>query len=320
MADIDAELRRAGEIWRDSTPLPLGDLQVRAATVERANSLRLAWRLVPVALAIAVAVPILFKVFEGQVAKPGGPLTATAVGSQVIASGRVVASSDNPVMLCRFTDAIDLRGGPGSAIQCSSPSVELQGLNVTTVPGAIVVGDTAVVNLLTVHGTWSGSAVRVESFEPSSAQAQEVLPPKLSCSALVPGEATPPTVTSLESEAEYARLQTEIESDPNLYAGEWVKPSNSGVTVVVGTTGDVGVVSNQLRLVFPYSLCVVAVPHSMSALKAALDAVTEQSVRGWVGELAVDRNVVVLRLPVVDTSVTEFTRSYPQVAVAPLVR
>jgi hypothetical protein len=173
MADIEKLLTEAGERWRASQPA-VPDLQAPIAQRPVVRP-RLGALIVVVALLAVIA-------FAGM-SPVGGPapspshtgigwdqtqLEAAIVhsGDRVTARGVIIAPSGEAPKLC--DPGVDLLMGDPPA--CLPIAVSVEGVDLDHLPGRTVTKGTISSLGVEVHGTWTGTAIRVESIGASESE------------------------------------------------------------------------------------------------------------------------------------------------------
>ncbi|MEP7378410.1 MAG: hypothetical protein ABI725_02495 [Chloroflexota bacterium] len=226
-------------------------------------------------------------------------------GDSVTARGVVMGSDQDELRICKPEGSLQsghLNPTPPMTPACPEEvSVAVIGVSAATLPGWTPVGSGGQSAYIDVHGTWSGRAIVVESAElvvwrpTTDRQAPCSSPPEG-----WPGE--PPG--SIDGETNLRQLSDAVAAAPDQYIGYWaafvdpVKPE-LGRVMVVGTVGDVNSAREELRLAYPYNLCVVAVEHSAADLQSIADALGPFTV-AWRPEVDEANDTVSIWLPYVD--------------------
>lgn len=319
MDDLDSRLPRAGDRWRRAQPPGRDPELLRSVFVASTRRTDRTVQVLGILVLVLFVGGVVTFVSMGRNGQAGRPSPAAAlivkVGDRVIVSGRIVAAKGQPILLCLPPTAIDLVGGLERPA-CQPPRVELQGIDPMNVPGARAVGGTVVIQMATLSGAWTGTAVDIDRWL-SAAPKTGSESPVLGCGQPVPGAISGGPATP-DTEAVYAQLQAEVEGHPDSYAGEWIQEIDGISTVVVGTVADRSRVERQLREIFPYGLCVVSADYSLTTLRSAAAAFTRPD-QGWIAHVDVESNRVIVNLPVVDASAASALDAAPGVMVEPLV-
>jgi hypothetical protein len=219
-------------------------------------------------------------------------------GDRAVGTGQLVARVGEPVRLCGGNQIIPLnRGGQ---YRCSADSVELVGVDVGSMSAARPLKDALVVDHAVVRGVWDGRVLKVDSV--GGAPPALPLPSPLTCQYNVPGAVREGPQT-LATEADYRRLQTEVETAPQVYGGMWVGQGASRIAVVA-TTGDLVTSGLHLRDIFPYPLCLVLVRHPTAELERIATALRRPEGL-WQPEVWVEGNRVLVHIPVLDSDAME---------------
>jgi hypothetical protein len=267
---------------------------------------------------LAVVIVLIVGVWFGRNGLGPGSSSVVALqvepGDTVIATGMVLAYTDQPVLLCVRPTVVDTSSS-GHRLMCSAPSIRVLGIDPKTIPGARIVGDGIVVDEASLTGIWTGSVLMADG---ALAAPRDVLqPPTLICGSPALGS-TPEGPMTLETEGILTRLQSEIASNPDTYAGEWAAEVDGVTTVIVGTVTDRSAVEKKLRAFFPYPLCVVLADYSQTALNAAA-ATFARADLGWTAYVATDSNRVIVNVPVVDAGAAALLSKTSSILVEPLV-
>jgi hypothetical protein len=247
--------------------------------------------------------------------RPGDMWPATFVlqpGDRAVGAGQLVAREGEPTRLCTGKDPLE--SSRGAQFRCSPASVELAGFEVRSLPGAHLYGGAVVVDFAVVHGRWDGRVLAVDAV--GGRVLSLPVAPVLACDVEAPG-AVPEGSQTLETEAAYVRLQAEVDSDPDGFAGLWVVTEGRR-TAVVATTRDLGVVVARLRRVFPFALCVTQVRFSMTELKSLMQDLRRPDGSWWV-DISVERNRVLVWIPILDADAVRTVASKPAVELLPLL-
>jgi hypothetical protein len=236
-----------------------------------------------------------------------------APGQHAVGVGQLVARAGEPTRLCTGQDIIE--ASRGAQYRCSPDSVELRGVDVGSMAGAHLDSGALVVDSAVIRGVWDGQVLAVESVGGESPALP--LAPELTCQAEVPG-ASPEGSQGLETEAAYGRLQSEVLGDPDVYGGEWVSSVAGRQVMMVGTTESVAAAEERLRQVFPFALCVVPVMYPASELERIADALRSPD-GTWQPEISVERNRVLVRIPVLDANAVGELARFPGAEALPLL-
>jgi hypothetical protein len=316
---LDRLLVDAGEDWRRSQPPPAElvgfDLAARARRRPRLETFAGILGIVASGAAVALVLGLILvrpqplNVQRGTGADLRTSLSPVRVGDHVVAEGSLVASGGR-VMICR--PVMDFWGG--GIAGCSVVAVEIVGLDPSTLAGATSSGSTVAVRDVAVGGVWNGRAVRVEQLlDPPPPEPAKPSSPV--CDGVMLG-AEPSQ--SLDAEARYTQLQNLVDSQSELYAGEWVESSSGQTVVVVSTVGDASAAVTQIREFFPYGLCVVHVTYSGAQLAAAAAALNGAR-DSWQASSDARSNRTLVSLPVIDPQAASLLSIWPEAAPQPLV-
>jgi hypothetical protein len=180
--------------------------------------------------------------------------------------------------------------------------------------GVRVHAGASTVGPVVVRGTWDGQILHVDALD-GRFPGRPV--PQLECEREVPGAVAegPP---SLNVEAAYRRLQTEVETHPDDYGGQWVATTTEGQVMIVSVVGDDPAAGSRLRALFPYALCLATARFSSVEL-ANLEAALRRPDGTWLPELSPEANRVLVRFPVLDAATLDQLAPLAGVELLPLL-
>jgi hypothetical protein len=272
---LDRLLMEAGERWRaGQEPAPSIDAVWRRPA--HTTDLRWGWVLVAAGVTLVLAAGLLST--GGRPQPPAASRAGIAwddaqvraaqirVGDIVTATGFLEARPDQPPKLCM--GGLDLLM-VGVAPECSSPSVDLYGLNLPDVPGRQVAGDVTYAYPVTVIGRWDGA--RIEYPVVKAALAANSYSRPLPCPTPATGWPNPDSSGAFRSALD--PLAREIAGHPELYAAYATLPLGALTDSVpavelVRTKVDPTSVAARLESLFPYALCITR-DYSDAELEAA---------------------------------------------------
>ena len=294
MRDVDTILRKAGAAWRASQDT-LAEPELPDFSSARTRD---SWAIRPL-IAISSLVVVLLVVAGGlflrgvlldrgpEVGGVQPPATAYVLreGDAVTGTADLIQGESGEVQLCEGGSR--LMGPP----TCGVVAVPVEGVDFETVPGAIFDGRWYA-NHVTVHGTWTGEMVVVDSVSsaPPDLGAPELPNPCADDEGDGTGLGTGAEETALRG------LNDEVFGNPQRYGGEWRAASADGLgRIVVNVVGDPSAVESTLQGLYPFPLCVVAVAFSEADLEATLQAVGE-STPEWRAAVDFPRNRVTVHV------------------------
>lgn len=234
------------------------------------------------------------------------------LGYRAVGQGQLVARAGEPTRLCGGNQVVP--ASMGAQYRCTADSLEVRGANVVAMAGAHRLTDALVVNNAVVRGVWDGRVLAVDSV--GGPFPVPPLPPVLTCQYRVPG-AVPEGPETLETEAVYRRLQDEVEANPGVYGGLWVG-GQDGVRIVVATTGDLVSTGRRLREVFPFPLCLASVEYPTVELERIAAALRKPGGL-WQTDVSVERNRVLVHMPLLDAAAVEALAAFPGAEARPLL-
>jgi hypothetical protein len=319
MADIEELLTEAGERWRAGQP-PVPDLQAPIAQRPVVRP-RLGALIVVVALLAVIA-------FVGT-SPVGGPapspspshvgigwdqaqLEAAIVhaGDRVTAKGVIIAPTGEAPKLCE--DGIDLLIGDPPA--CLPIAVPVDGVDFEHLPGRKVTKGTISSAGVEVHGSWTGTAIRVESI---GAIATE--PYSLERSACPePQGGWPSAPSDLAFRAALDPLVGEITAKPEIYGAYWTVPFAVPDVEVVETRVDPATVRGRVDALFPFSACLLRGTFTSEELTATATALQRDDLT-WIAGIEEQFHRVRVQLTMLDEAAVAVFVAHPDAYPAPLV-
>lgn len=346
IGDIEKLLREAAKRWRSEQPQPsepdpltlirrrrLGLLdRLGVRVLQRRRWLPAAAAACAVALMIGVAAGVMVGRERRQSAIPpavdgSAPLAARVVseGDRVIGDGWVIAHRRQPLRLCGpalLPQAGPDRPGP----MCPPISVELVGVEPSTLPGWTERDGVGFSSQVRIYGLWRGGVLyadRIERPAPETPRPSRRVPCDL------PSTWPDKAWGSEEFEAAQRRLDSELREYPERYGGRWVTypeqastigPDFGPYVVVVSTVEDPAATQRRLTDIYPFSLCVVRAEHSAADLNAVVDRLNTDS-RTWVASVRrPDLNRVSVDLIVIDqAALARIGDDADKVVVKPLI-
>lgn len=234
-------------------------------------------------------------------------------GDAVSATGHVVEWFGGQAVLCAML--LDMGG-----VACDEQRVPIEGLNPRDLPGDEIDGIWAS-NRVTVLGTWAEGKILADRWDPAAASESPLLPN--ACEAPAGGwRDNENTDASDDFELAVNTLAATVAADPDRYVGSWfavaAEPEGARV-MVVGTVTDLAEAEAELVRIFPFNLCVVAMPFSARQLG---DVEARLSNEDLPGDISVDVTVgrVAVRTLVFDRDIAIAIEPYrDRVTVRPLV-
>jgi hypothetical protein len=250
-------------------------------------------------------------------APAGGPPLVVRTGDRVVATGMVMADADGNLRFCvpaprRLVDD----GRPPS---CSPLATPLRGLAPAAIPSWVGSGGAGYALDVTIFGTWAGDGIDAERAITGSLATE---PDPIEC----PGPAVGPRPEpgDLRQEAALGALSEEVFGQRDRYGGFW--RSRFG-HIVVGVAGDAAAEEARLRRLYPYALCLVRVPNSLSILDGAAATLEARLESGqlvaerWLWSLDMATNRVRVPVLVVDEATAALLHGLEgQITLDPVVR
>jgi len=270
------------------------------------------------AVAAAVAIVALGVVAVGAALSWGSRATSgvnqtwdlVSPGDPVFAAGSLVEQTDGTLLIC---DTVD---GLLDSTICSGIAAPVVGVDLETVPGWEQHGSTGHAAGVTVHGIWTGTAIRANSFTPGVAG---LTPPISPCAQ---SDVRGPFVDPL-ADMNRDAINAEVTGHPDLYGGLWVAPDETGQMnriVVVEVAGDPGPVASRLQALYPNALCLTRVTLSLTDL-TRLNAEIAASHPEWLPSIDPPSDRISVVIPVLDRASAAILDPYRgAILVRPLVR
>jgi len=202
---------------------------------------------------------------------------------------------------------------------CSRLSTRLRGLAPAAIPGWVVSGGTAYALDVTTFGTWTGDGIDAERAISGSLVRD---PDPIEC----PGPAVGPRPEpgGPREEAALGALSEEVFGQRDRYGGFW--RSRLG-HIVFGVAGDPAGAEARLRRLYPYALCLVRVPNSLTVLDGAAQRLEARIESGqlvaeqWLWSLDMATNRVRVPVHVVDEATAALLHGLEgQITLDPVVR
>jgi hypothetical protein len=313
MDDLDQRLEYWGEEQRANASRLSIDWTQATREVPRLGFLRGIPAAAGAAIAIVavgvVAVGVMLSSGSKPSSEAGGKWDVVSPGDSVAASGSLVERPDGTMLICQTVDLLDL--------SCSDIAAPVIGVDVATVPGWEQDGGIGSAAGVTVHGTWTGTAIQASSF---TAGVPGLAPPSSPCAQ---SDVHGAFVDPLAEPANRDALSAEVTGHPDLYGGLWVAPDEAGQMnriVVVEVAGDPGPVTRRLQALYPNALCVTRVTLSLTDL-ARLHAELTASHPEWLPSIDPPSDRISVVVPVVDQATAAVLENYRgEILVTPLVR
>jgi hypothetical protein len=300
--DIARLLASEGSAWRATQPPPVEPDADRYRRPRWRTLPRTGWALVGAPL---VAILVVSGSFLVQHA--GAPdVRPVAVGSSATATGFVVISPSAPAMLCSNLVA---RLSYGAVPSCEGESLQLSGIDPSTLPGSTQSDGRIVSSRVELSGTWDGRVLVVSAVRLALPSAS---PQALSCDGPTAWPTQPTALIQIEEAAR--RLQARIATQPDVFAGTWPLQGAADSPPVVGTVGDPAAVRPALDAVYPYGVCIAKVRYSDAELRAAAASLQVANPE-WQVQVAYPENAVIVRLLVYDDSAASTITKYPEAQV-----
>jgi hypothetical protein len=242
-------------------------------------------------------------------------------GAPVVAHGHLL-ESDSGVLLCQML----MGRATGTAPSCAfEPLVPVTGVDVRDLGAES--GGVWVTDYVRVDGIWISGGVAANRVSPADrpqgAEHLQLLFPvdrDVPCETPPGGWPDPP-----EDDQLVAPLQAEIENHPEKYVGFWngvvsdAKGDVLDLVVIVGTVADVAAVEAELRLLYPYNLCVTRAAYSGTDLRRIADSLSAID-PDWLVSISPSLSRVVVRLVVFDQASADALVPYAdKVIVRPVV-
>lgn len=248
---------------------------------------------------------------------PAASRAVVEPGDEVTGTGNIVL--DERGKWCLYGLVLNLGGIPRPIEACPPNSVLVQGVDVSGLAGWTAVGDSGYTGQITVRGTWTGEAVRVESVvvaAPRPRTARDVPCPAPAGGWPVPD---PPPI---ELEEGLRRLGALLEREPARYSGYWMAAASASeglpAVAVVGTVEDPGEAQEDLESVYPFALCVVRVEYSMADLEQASSQLLRPD-GSWANTISSELDRVIVRLPLVDQTADAVLSAHPEATADPII-
>lgn len=317
MADIDELLTEAGERWRAGQPAaPDVQAPVAQPTVIR---LRLGALIVVLALLAVIA-------FVGT-SPVGGPAQSPShtgigwdqaqlegaivhPGDRVTARGVIIAPSGEAPELC--DSGIDLLTGDPPA--CLPIAVSVEGIDLDQLPGRTVTKGTISSAGVEVHGTWTGTAIRVESIGTTASEPYNL--GRVPCQE--PQGGWRPASSDATFRAALDPLVGEITSRPDLYGSYWTVPFAVPDMEIVETRVDPAVVRGRVDALFPFSACLLRGTFTTEELTATATALHRNDLT-WIADVQDAFHRVRVELTMLDEAAVAVFVARPAAYPAPLV-
>jgi hypothetical protein len=275
MTDIDRLLTEAGERWRAAQPAapswapvpgPRGVARVRLGSI----------------ILAAALVAVLAASFGLNAGGPRPPashigiawnrvqLVAAAVhrGDQVSATGVVIAQPGGIPQVCLGGAS---RLMPNEVPRCSKMAADLEGADLSTLPGRTEASGVVESGFVTVRGTWTGTAISVKSITPATFDAG-VTAADVPCPEPEGGWIDPPSQSAFR--AALKPLVDEITAHPETYGRYLTEPEGApsvetGPAIEFVTTKvDPATVHNRVESLFPFAACLFENAATTSELAA----------------------------------------------------
>jgi len=317
MADIEKLLTEAGERWRTSQPGP--------PQIEQPMERRLVAR--PRLGPLIVVIALLAIVALVGTAPVGGPtvspshtgigwdraqLEAAIVhpGDRVTAKGVIVAPRGDVPKICD-AGINRLMGDPPA---CLPIAVPVEGVDLDRLPGRTVTKGTISSGAVEVHGTWTGTAIRVASIGESGSEPYNLA--RLPCPEPPGGWRSAPS--DLAFRAALDPLVSEIIAKPDIYGSYWTVPFALPDVEVVETRVDPATVRGRVDALFPFSACLLRGTFTPKELAATATALHRDDLT-WIAGVEDEFHRVRVELTMLDEAAVAVLVAHPDAYPAPLV-
>lgn len=326
MADIDKLLTEAGERWRAGLP-PMADLEAfRERRVVQPRPLvrplvrpKLGAIIVVVAL-LAVAALVGTSPVGGPAARPShigigwdrAQLEAAIVhpGDRVTATGVIIAPPGEAPKLC-VPGADDLMGDPPA---CLPIAVSVEGVDLDHLPGRMMTKGTISSASVEVHGTWTGTAIRVASIGAIASEPYNLA--RLPCPA--PQAGWPSAPSDIAFRAALDPLVSEITAKPGVYRSYWTVPFALPDVEIVETSVDPATIRDRVDALFPFSACLLRGTFASDELTATQTALHRDDLT-WIADVEDAFHRVRVELTMLDEAAVAAFVAHPAAYPAPLV-